>query len=155
MDAVDPVAAQQHASAPIPDLLRAAMGTKDTSAIMAFWNAYFRLPRWLMIARGEAENVQPFVVVAGDRPTLLVFSDAAGAQAIGRAAGLPEEDASKILALPMPDAVEWAASFAQHGVQAVQFDAHVDGGIVVPITNLSAMRNDLLGPPAGPPAPTG
>lgn len=144
MDAVDP-AAQRTAAAPLPGLLRAAMESKSTPQILAFWNAYFRLPHWLLIARGEEGNISPFVVVTRDRPTVLVFSDAEVAKSVGIAAGLPEAEASKLIALPLPGAIEFVASFARHGVQAVQFDPHVDGGIVIPIGNLPQMRADLLG----------
>jgi hypothetical protein len=144
VDAVDP-AAQRAAAAALPGLLRTAMESKARPDVLAFWNAYFRLPHWLLIARGEEGNISPFVVVARDKPTVLVFSDAEAAKAIGIAAGLPEAEASKLIALPLPGAIEFVASFAQHGVQAVQFDAHVDGGIVIPIGNLPPMRADLLG----------
>jgi hypothetical protein len=150
MDSSELAAAQRDASAPIPGLLRAAMTSRAAPDIMGFWSAYFRLPSWLLIARGEPGSPSPFVVVPADRPTILVFSDPRGAQLVGRAAGLSEEEASKILALPMPLAVDWVAAFAQQGVRSVQFDAHLDGGIVIPIDNLPQMRVDLLGPPSAP-----
>jgi len=137
---------QRAAAAAIPELLRAARGSAARPDILAFWNAYFRLPHWLLIARGEEGSISPFVVVAHEKPTMLVFSDAESATRIGLAAGLSESEASMLIALPMPGAIDLVASFAQHGVQAVQFDAHVEGGIVIPIGNLPQMRLDLLGP---------
>jgi hypothetical protein len=148
MDAVDP-AAQRAAAAAIPALLRAAHGSAARPDILAFWNAYFRLPHWLLIAQGEEGGISPLVVVAGGRPTVLVFSDAEAAKATGIAAGLSEPEASRLIALPLPGAIDLVASFGQHGVLAVQFDAHVDGGIVIPIGNLPQMRADLLGPSSG------
>ena len=148
MDA-DPTAAQREAAAPLPEMLRAAMSVRDSQLMLAFWNAYFRLPRWLLISRGSPQQPSPFVIVADDKPTILVFSDAAGAQEFGVAAGLTEQEASTIMAVPMPAAVDWVSSFVQFGVQLVRFDAHVDGGVVQPLANLPAMRADLLGSPAG------
>jgi hypothetical protein len=138
--------AQRAAAADLPELLRATRGAADPAANKAFWAAYFRLPAWITIARGTTEAPAPFVVVADERPTLLVFSSAEAAAATGRAAGLPEEEARRLLAVPMPAAADWVASLAAHGIRAVQFEAHLGGGIVAPIENLPRMRADLLGP---------
>ena len=137
--------AQRAAAAQLPELLNATRGATDRDANKAFWAAYFQLPAWITIARGTTDAPAPFVVVAGETPTLLVFSSAEAARTVGIAAGLPEDEASRLLAVPMPAAVDWVTSLAAHGIRAVQFEAQLGGGIVAPIENLSRMRADLLG----------
>jgi hypothetical protein len=144
-------AAQATAAARLPEL-GAALWNPDGSptgpaARIAFWRAFFELPAWLFIARGATGNPQPFAVMHPNGPTLLAFGSAEGAKATGVAAGLSEQEASLILAVPMPQAVDFAFSHAASGVQFLQVEAQLAGGLVIPLQHLPAMRHDLLGPP--------
>lgn len=144
-------AAQREAAAGIPALMEAVRAAPtDTDTVKAAWRAYLALPMWLFVARGTDDQPSPFVVVLDERPTLLMFSDAAGARSAAIALGLPEEEASKVLAIPVEHAVDWAASFAAHGVLDLQVDRHL-GGFIVPLPALPAIRAGLLGD--GTPAP--
>lgn len=146
MDVEPPAAAaQREAAAGIPPLVEAVRAAPtDTEAVKAAWRAYLALPVWLFVARGTDDQPSPFVVVLDERPTLLVFSDAGGARAAAIALGLPAEEASNIIAIPTGHAVEWAASFAAHGVLDLQVDRHL-GGFIVPLAALPAIRASLLG----------
>ncbi|WBU37319.1 hypothetical protein [Homoserinibacter sp. YIM 151385] len=143
------VAEQEAAAAVLPPLLAAA---RDEGAApehrRAFWEAVFRLPHWIFVARGESDSPAPLVVYAGpdgQTPTMLAFSRPEDAVHTARAAGLSEEESSLLLAVPMPAAAEWAASFAQSGVRMLQVEAHDEGGLVIPLEFLPRMRADLLG----------
>lgn len=143
--------AQKAAAAVLPDLLEAVRADPtDVEAAKAFWRAYLALPMWLFVARGTPDAPTPFVVVLENRPTLLVFSTAQGAKESALALGLPEEEASLILAVPTASAVDWAAQHQQSGVVNLQLDRHLDG-FVVPLASLGAIRAGVLGdPPPGP-----
>jgi hypothetical protein len=151
----DPEEAQRRqdaAAAELPALLAASRAEgADVAERRAFWSATLHLPHWIFIARGESANPSPFVVYAGpqgDIPTVLVFSSAESALAVGRSAGLTAEEASLLLAVPLPQAIDWVASLAAAGVSMAQFEAQDEGGLVIPVHLLPAMRDDLLGPVA-------
>lgn len=153
MTAPDMAEAQIAAAAPIPALLAAVREDQgDLERIKAFWRAYLALPMWLFIARGTSEAPAPFIAVLDERPTLLVFSSAQGAEAAGLAAGLPKEEASLLLAIPTPHAVDWVAAAAGHGVLDLQVDRHL-GGFVVPIDAPVRIRASLAAEADGAPAP--
>lgn len=143
MPAPDLAEAQVAAAAPLPALLAAVKeDPADVERVKAFWRAYLALPMWLFIARGTAEAPEPFMAVIDGRPTLLVFSSASGAQAAGMAAGLSQEEAALILAVPGAHAVDWVASAAQRGVLDLQVDRHL-GGFIVPVTAVPRIRAEL------------
>ena len=139
----DRAAAQLAAAAGIPALMEAVRATpQDVEAVKAVWRAFFALPMWLFIARGADDQPSPFVAVLNERPTLMMFSDAVGARAAGMALGLPEAEASKILAIPTVSAADWAASFTAHGVFDIQLDRHL-GGFIVSLQMLPGIRANL------------
>ena len=141
----DAAAAQKVAAEPIPGLLAAVReNPTDVERVKEFWRAYLALPMWLFIARGTQEQPLPLVLVFDERPTLLVFSAAEGAKAAGVAAGLTEEEASLILAMPTEHAVDWAADAAQRGIIDLQVDRHL-GGFIVPVTAPRQIRANLAG----------
>lgn len=143
MTTPDLAEAQIAAAAPIPALLTAVRDDpEDVERVKAFWRAYLALPLWLFIARGTSEAPAPFIAVLDERPTLLVFSSAQGAQAAGIAAGLPPEEAAMLLAIPASNAVDWVAAAAGHGVLDLQVDRHL-GGFIVPITAPPQIRASL------------
>lgn len=139
----DQAEAQRASAAGIPALLAANRADPtDVEAVKATWRAYLALPMWLFVARGPDTQPSPFIALLDERPTLLMFSDAAGARAAAMALGIPEAEAAKILAVPAAAAVDWAASFAALGVLDIQVDRHL-GGFIAPLQMLPAIRAGL------------
>jgi len=126
--------------------LRAA-GPGDFAAMDALWRAVYRLPRWAFIARGTDDAPSPFVGDLESGPMLLAFTTIARAHDGALSAGLDEEAASRVLTVPMPDAIEWSASFADSGVRGIVFD--LPGfGYFAPLENLVPMRDYMAANPA-------
>ena len=142
----DMAAAQREAAAGIPALLDVnRLDPTNVEAVKATWRAYFALPMWLFVARGTVEQPSPFIVVLDERPTLLVFSDADGAKSAAIALGVPEAEASMILAVPTAGVVDWAVTFVQLGVLDIQVDRQL-GGFIAPLQMLPAIRANLDAP---------
>jgi hypothetical protein len=87
------------------------------------WKAVLNLPAWYFLAQGEGEDVEPMVVRAGGRPTLLAFTSEERAQAFARhlagRRGGPERD---ILNMDVADAVEYCAQIFDMGVETIHFN---------------------------------
>lgn len=113
---------------------------QDQAAMAALWRAVLGLERWILIARGTPEQPRPFAATFPQGPMLLIFSTAERARAGGMAAGLTLEESSRLLATPLPGAIEWAASFQGVGVMGVALD-HGTTGAFTPLQNLVPMRD--------------
>ncbi|SDI02512.1 hypothetical protein [Agrococcus jejuensis] len=120
---------------------------QDQSALTALWRAVLGLERWILIARGTPEQPRPFAVSIPQGPVLLVFSTAERARVGGMAAGLTQEEASRLIATPLPAAIEWAASFQAVGVVGIALD-HGTTGAWTPLANLVPMRDHFAANPA-------
>ena len=122
----------------LAEVARRAPG--DTEAMGALWDALYGLDRWLFIARGEAERPSPYTIVRPEGPMLLAFTTAERARTGGMGNGLGEEETRRLLAVPLPGGIEWAASLEGHGVRGLIVD---DGtlGAFAPLGNLVPMRD--------------
>lgn len=125
----------------------------------ALWRAIYGLERWLFIARGEPTSPSPFAIAHQQGPLLLAFSTAERARKAALVNGLSEDEAGRILAIPLPGAVEWAASMAGSGLTGFVLDYGTLDAFA-PITNLLPMRewiaaNPVTGSPGNGSAPAG
>lgn len=94
--------------------LAAAPG--DSQAEMAVWEAAAQLGVWHVVNRGTQDDPRPSgFEIDGIGRLLGVYStrDRAGAVA---------GEGATVLAVPMPQARDWLASFAQHGVAGIVLD---------------------------------
>ncbi|WP_258524710.1 hypothetical protein [Microbacterium sp. SMR1] len=131
---------------PAPELIEAldeaAAASKASPADAAvqerLWRAAFALDRWLFIARGSDDEPTPFALRSDEGAVIFAFSTADRAHEAALGFGLPEEEASRLLAVPLPSAAAWVASYAEAGVEAMVFDAPGNGAMA-PLTNLAAM----------------
>ncbi|MEV8024373.1 hypothetical protein [Microbacterium sp. NPDC080220] len=71
-------------------------------------------------------------------PAIFAFSTPERAQAAAAGFGIPPEETGRLLAVPLPDAAGWVASYAEAGVASMVFDAPAIGAMA-PLANLAAM----------------
>jgi hypothetical protein len=116
------------------------------AAMDALWRAVYGLERWIFIARGTDEAPGPYAGVLEQGPMLFAFTTGERARSAALAAGLSEDEASRLLAVPLPAAIEWAASFSAVGVQGIAFDVPA-AGYFAPLTNLVPMRDFMSSTP--------
>lgn len=101
---------------------------ENTPAEMAIWEAAAKLPDWFIVNRGTPEEPMPGGFSFDGVGTLIgVYSTAE------RAAEAAGPDAA-LLAAPLPEALDWLASFAQNGVAGIVLDSPG------PWTSLSNLR---------------
>ena len=118
------------------------------AAMDALWRSVYALERWIFIARGTDEAPSPYAGELPQGPMLFAFTTAERAHSCALAQGLTEEEASKLLAVPLPSAIEWAASFSSVGIHGITFDMPAYG-YFAPLTNLLPMRDFMAqNPPA-------
>lgn len=131
---------------PAPELIaeldEAAAASKanpgDAAVQERLWRAAFALERWLFIARGSDDEPTPFALRSDEGAVIFAFSTADRAHEAALGFGLPEEEASRLLAVPLPSAAAWVASYAEAGVEAMVLDAPGNGAMA-PLANLAAM----------------
>ncbi|MGR6742608.1 hypothetical protein ACU6RU_11300 [Microbacterium sp. F1-18] len=131
---------------PAPELIaaldEAAAASKasptDAAVQERLWRAAFALDRWLFIARGSDDEPTPFALRSDEGAVIFAFSTADRAHEAALGFGLPEDEASRLLAVPLPSAAAWVASYAEAGVEAMVFDAPANGAMA-PLSNLAAM----------------
>ncbi|MDQ1130279.1 hypothetical protein [Microbacterium sp. SORGH_AS_0888] len=123
----------------------------DTVAMAALWRAVYGLERWIFIARGTHDEPSPYALSFDEGPMVLAFTTAERAQEAGRRNGLSEEESSLLLSVPLPGAIEWAASLAGTGITGILFD-YPAPGYFAPLGNLIPMRDHMARNPVGPPA---
>lgn len=110
----------------------------DVVAQERLWRAAFGIGRWLFLARGSDDEPTPFALRTDEGAVIFAFSTADRAHEAARGFGLSEDEASRMLAVPLPEAAAWVASYAEAGVEALVFDAPANGAMV-PLSNLAAM----------------
>ncbi|GLJ78391.1 hypothetical protein [Microbacterium imperiale] len=131
---------------PAPELVAeldaAAAASKSAPSDVAvqerLWRAAFALDRWLFLARGSDDEPTPFALRTDEGAVIFAFSTADRAHAAALEFGLPEDEAARMLAVPLPAAAAWVASYAESGVEAMVFDAPGNGAMA-PLSNLAAM----------------
>ena len=105
--------------------LAAAPG--DPQAEMAVWEAAAQLGLWHVVNRGTPDEPRPSgFELDGTGRLLGVYSTRERAGAVAGAGG-------SVLSVPMPQALDWLASFAQHGAAGVVLD---HPGPWTPLANL-------------------
>lgn len=119
----------------------------DAAVQERLWRAAFALERWLFLARGSDDEPTPFALRTEEGGVIFAFSTADRAHSAALEFGLPEDEASRMLAVPLPGAAAWVASYAESGVEAVVFDAPANGAMA-PLTNLAAMAVYISQTPA-------
>ena len=110
----------------------------DRDAQEKLWRAVLGLDRWFFLARGSDDQPTPFATNTDDGAVLFAFSTEERAHAAGVEFGMTEEEARRMLVVPLPGAAVWVAAFAESGVDALVFDAPINGAMT-PLTNLAAM----------------
>ncbi|WP_066043834.1 hypothetical protein [Herbiconiux solani] len=127
-------------------LLRAE--PESFAAMDNLWRAVYGLEHWIFIARGTLEQPAPYAGQLPQGPMLFAFTTAERAKSAALGAGLSDEEASTLLAIPLPSAIEWAATFAAVGVKGIAFDLP-EAGYFAPLENLVPMRDYMASnPPA-------
>ncbi len=109
--------------------LAAAPGDRDTE--MAFWQAAAQLGVWYVVNRGTPEAPQPSGF------TLPGIGNLLGVYATRERAGAVAGPASAFLGVPMPQALDWLATFGAHGVAGIVMD---HPGPYLPLGNLSFLK---------------
>ncbi|GAA2578922.1 SseB family protein [Microbacterium binotii] len=100
----------------------------NAEAEMAVWEAASKLPDWFIVNRGTPEEPMPGGFQFDGVGTLIgVYSTAERAADVG---GME----ATLLAVPLPQALDWLASFAQNGVAGIVLDSPG------PWTSLSNLR---------------
>ncbi|MFB2554880.1 hypothetical protein [Herbiconiux liangxiaofengii] len=118
------------------------------AAMDNLWRAIYSLERWIFIARGTLDQPAPYAGELPQGPMLFAFTTGERAKTAALGAGLSEEEASMLLAIPLPSAIEWAASFSAVGVKGIAFDLPA-AGFFAPLENLVPMRDYMASnPPA-------
>ncbi|MET0161808.1 MAG: hypothetical protein ABW204_04070 [Microbacteriaceae bacterium] len=138
------------ASAPTPARLagidrlaeRLRADSADPAAIASLWGAVLRLDRWYFIARGPEASPSPYVAQLRSGSMLFAFTSPERAAIGARNANLTEQEAARQLSVPLPRAVEWAASFTAAGVKGIVFDTPAQS-YWVPLANLVGLRDRL------------
>ena len=118
------------------------------AAMDALWRAVYALDRWIFIARGTDEQPGPYVGEVPQGPMLLAFTTGQRARTAALGMGLSDDEASRLLAVPLPAAIEWAATFSSVGVKGITFDLP-EAGYFAQLGNLVPMRDYMA---ANPPA---
>lgn len=110
----------------------------DVAAQERLWRAVFAIDQWLFIARGSDDEPTPFALTTDDGPVIFAFSTAERARAAAVGFGIADDEAGRLLGVPLPSAAAWVASYAEAGVEAMVFDAPTIGAMA-PLSNLAAM----------------
>ncbi|GAB2968174.1 SseB family protein [Nocardioides montaniterrae] len=113
------------------DALSAAMAPGDTAAEMAFWEQACQLGIWYVVNRGTEEAPQPSgFEIPGVGNVLGVYSTRERAGAVAGEGGA-------FVGVPMPQVLDWLASFGEHGVRGIVMD---HPGPWIPLPNLSYLK---------------
>ncbi|WP_067436705.1 tetratricopeptide repeat protein [Nocardioides jensenii] len=113
----------------------------DSGPEIEFWTAVAALDVWIFINTGTSEDPRPFALTSPDGPMLTIFSSGARAQACAVDRGLvPEGSPASLLAVPLPAALDWSMSFAQHGIAGVTID-YPQIGAWCHLPNLAHLRH--------------
>lgn len=113
----------------------------DTTAQIALWRQATRLETWFFIARGPADRPRPYAVGAAQGPMVCLYSSADRAKDAARALDLvaADDETVPLLGVPVPDAIDYVASFGGAGVVGVTLD-YPRIGHHVPIGNLGLLK---------------
>lgn len=114
----------------------------DVELQSALWREVFALEHWFFVPRGTPEQPQPLMLTLPEGPAILAFTSPDRARAAAQGLGLPPETSDSVIAVSLPEAIEWAAGLAQHGVRVAVFDYGVQG-YLAPLGNLVPMRDWL------------
>ena len=111
----------------------------DTTAQIALWRQATRLDTWFFIARGPEDRPRPYAVGAAQGPMVCLYSSADRAREAAVALGVVGEGAGvPLLGVPVPDAIDYVASFGAAGVVGVTLD-NPRIGHHVPLANLGLL----------------
>ncbi|WP_196780848.1 tetratricopeptide repeat protein [Nocardioides sambongensis] len=113
----------------------------DSTAEVALWQQVAGLRTWFFIARGPDDEPRPFALALDQGPVICLYSSAARAREAARlldAAGV-EGGPVPLLGVPMPEAVDYVASFGRSGVFGVALD-HPHAGHYIPLANLGMVK---------------
>jgi hypothetical protein len=113
----------------------------DTTAQIALWRQATRLRTWFFIARGEPDRPRPYAVAAAHGPMICLYSSAGRADEAARTLGLaaPEGEAVPVVAVPLPAAIDYLASFGAAGVVGLTLD-YPRIGHHIPLANLGLLK---------------
>jgi hypothetical protein len=123
------------------DRIHAASGEAGQDGQIAVWQAASRLGLWFFVNRGTPDSPTPYAVQPpGMGPVICIYSCRHRAREAATQLG---QDASVVLPLPTPRAIDYLESLAPHGVAGVVLDKE-NIGIWSPLGNLSRMREWLV-----------
>ena len=104
------------------------------------WQAAAALERWVFVNRGTAEDPRPYAIAPSGGPMLCVYSSGGRARDAALEGGLVErQEDLTLIAVPLPDALDWAMSFGEMGVVGVVLD-YPRLGAWCPLPNLARLR---------------
>ncbi|MEO6116994.1 MAG: hypothetical protein ABIP33_11465, partial [Pseudolysinimonas sp.] len=102
-----------------PSLTDLAANPGDGARTFAFWRAVAALPYWIFTPRGDPSAPRPFVVLdEQDRGIILAATSGEASRESALKSGLSEEEAVMMLMIPLPRAIDYVLSFAEHGVHS-------------------------------------
>lgn len=93
--------------------------------MLAAWGAAFALERWCFLARGAGTQVTPYAMEVDGEGVICVFTSPDRVRDFGLAVGLPDAEASVVLAVPTDSCVDYLLQFAADGIRAVVLDPGV------------------------------
>ena len=119
------------------DRIHAEQAPRGEEGQVAVWQAAARLGLWFFVNRGTPESPTPYAVQPpGMGPVICVFSCRERALEAATQLG---QDASVVLSLPTPHAIDYLQPLGQHGVAGIVLDKE-QIGIWSPLGNLARMR---------------
>ena len=124
-----------------PLLADLAANPGDGARTFAFWRAVAALPYWIFTPRGDPAAPRPFVVLDDqDQGVILAATSGETARETALRSGLSEDEAVMMLMIPLPRAIDYVLSFAEHGVRTIAFDG---GRWAVSLEHLALMSPQL------------
>lgn len=94
----------------------------DNTEVLTAWRGAFGLERWFFIARGPGDQVTPMAMEVDGSGVMCVFTSPDLARRFGLNSGLPEQEAGKVMAIPVGSAVDYLLQFGADGITALVLD---------------------------------
>lgn len=103
--------------------MRSKAAPNEVGPQTTLWKALTALPQWVCINRGTPQAPRPFMLAGESGPILCIFTSAARAKQAAHESGLvPAGEQIVLFAPPLPQAVDWALSYAKYGVVGLAVD---------------------------------
>lgn len=104
----------------------------ESQIALAAWLRALASDRLFLLARGEGNQVTPYCLEVDGSGVVCVFTAPERAHAFGTRVGLTDEEARTMLAIPVPECVEYLLQFGEDGVSSALLDPGVtDAGVIL------------------------